>query len=91
LVGNKIDLFNRMVSQEEGKKLADNNNYIFREVSAFTGDGIEDLFINILSNQIKQQVLVNEKDMKDPEEEKLKLKLNVKEKNKKKKCCKCFN
>ena len=93
LVGNKSDLFNRKVSQEEGKKFADNNNYIFKEVSAFTGDGIEDLFLNVLSKQIKQQLLINEKDMKDPEEEKLKF--NLKENNemnkKKKRCCRCFN
>lgn len=93
LVGNKVDLFNRVVSQEEGKNFADNHNYIFKEVSAFTGEGIEDLFLNIISNQIKQQILTTEKDMRDPEEEKLKF--NLKEKNevnkKKKKCCKCFN
>ena len=93
MVGNKSDLFIRKVSQEEGKKFAYNNNYIFKEVSAFTGDGIEDLFLNVLSNKIKQQLLINEKDIKDPEEEKLKF--NLKESHeinkKKKKCCRCFN
>ena len=93
LVGNKSDLFNRKVSQEEGKKFADNNNYSFKEVSAFTGDGIEDLFLNVLSNQIKQQYLFNDKDMRDPEEEKLKfnLKKSSEKNKKKKKCCECFN
>ena len=92
LIGNKIDLFNRVISQEEGKNLADNNNYIFKEVSTFTRDGIEDLFLNILPNQIKQQLVTSEKDMKDPEEEKLKLSLkeNFDLKKKKEKCCRCF-
>ena len=45
LIGNKIDLeSNRKVTFEEGKKLAEKNNYIFQEVSAKTGQNFENLF-----------------------------------------------
>ena len=45
LIGNKIDLENqRKVSFEEGKKLAEQNNFIFQEVSAKTGKNFENLF-----------------------------------------------
>ena len=45
LIGNKLDLeSNRKVTFEEGKKLAEKNNYVFQEVSAKTGDNFEKLF-----------------------------------------------
>ena len=45
LIGNKIDLEDkRQISFEEGKKFAEENNYIFQEVSAKTGDNFEKLF-----------------------------------------------
>ena len=45
LIGNKLDLENqRKVSFEEGKKLAEQNNFIFQEVSAKTGINFENLF-----------------------------------------------
>jgi len=45
LVGNKIDLKDqRKVSYNEGKKLADEKNIIFEEVSAKTGENFEELF-----------------------------------------------
>jgi Ras-related protein Rab-6A len=45
LIGNKIDLEDkRQISSEEGKKFAEENNYIFQEVSAKTGDNFEKLF-----------------------------------------------
>jgi len=96
LVGNKIDLTEeRKVKEEEAKAYADNNNFIFAEVSALNGDGIEDLFLNKLANQIKIQLLNNEKFVRDQEEENLKFNLQDikenKEKNKpKKKCCCCL-
>jgi len=46
LVGNKIDL-DQVVPTEEGKKMAETNNWLFLETSARTGKGIEDAF-NIL-------------------------------------------
>ena len=45
LIGNKLDLeSNRKVTFEEGKKLAEKNNYVFQEVSAKTGGNFEKLF-----------------------------------------------
>ena len=96
LVGNKIDLTEeRKVKEEEAKAYADNNNFIFAEVSALNGDGIEDLFLNKLANQIKIQLINNNKFVRDQEEENLKFNFQDikenKEKNKtKKKCCCCI-
>jgi Ras-related protein Rab-6A len=45
LIGNKIDLENdRKVPTEEGKKFAEQNNFIFQEVSAKNGENFEKLF-----------------------------------------------
>ena len=45
LIGNKVDLEDqRKVSYEEGKKLAEQNNFVFQEVSAKTGKNFENLF-----------------------------------------------
>ena len=45
LIGNKMDLESqRKVSYEEGKKLAEKNNFVFQEVSAKTGKNFENLF-----------------------------------------------
>ena len=96
LIGNKIDLINeRKVQEEEGKTYAESHDFFFQEVSALTGEGIDDLFFKKLSTQIKTQLL-NDKNYKDQEEERLKVNLNEikgnKEKNirnKSKKCCCC--
>ena len=45
LIGNKIDLEKeRKVAFDEGKKLAEQNNFVFQEVSAKTGENFEKLF-----------------------------------------------
>ena len=45
LIGNKNDLENeRKVTYEEGKKFAEENNFIFQEVSAKNGNNFEKLF-----------------------------------------------
>ena len=45
LIGNKIDLEKeRVISFEEGKKFADENKFLFQEVSAKSGQNIENLF-----------------------------------------------
>ena len=45
LIGNKIDLEDkRTVTLEEGQKYANENNFIFQEVSAKTGQNFETLF-----------------------------------------------
>jgi Ras-related protein Rab-6A len=94
LVGNKIDLTEqRKVKEDEAKIFAEGHNYIFQEVSALAGDGIQELFLNKLLSQIRTQLLYKGKIAVDQEEEQLKFNLKAnKEKNKKnKKCCPCFS
>ena len=95
LVGNKVDLdFNRKVPKEEAEKYAKDHNYLFQEVSALTGEGIQELFLNKLIDQIRTQFIQRGKNLTDKEEEKLKININNKNANKKKKknkkCC-CYN
>ena len=53
LVGNKIDLEDqRQVTKEGGEKYAQDNNIIFQEVSAKTGDNFSDLFYKKIFEQI---------------------------------------
>ena len=54
IVGNKIDLNqDRKVTLEEGTKFAEENDFIFQEVSAKTGDGFADLFYKNLFEKIR--------------------------------------
>ena len=56
VVGNKTDLNDRReVSAEEGKKFAEEKNFIFLEVSAATGDGINELFDVILKKMLEKK------------------------------------
>ena len=62
VVGNKTDLGNkiylidtRQVTTEEGKKFAEEKNFMFAEVSAKTGDGIKKLFDVILKEMLKKK------------------------------------
>lgn len=46
LIGNKCDLDSqRDVTREEAQKFADDNNLIFLEASAKTGENVEDAFL----------------------------------------------
>ena len=96
LVGNKSDLdYNRKVQIEEAEKYANEHNFIFQEVSAMSGDGIQELFMNKLIEQIRTH-FIQKKNFLEEEEEKLKINLkntNISNNNqikKKKKCCPCF-
>jgi Ras-related protein Rab-6A len=94
LVGNKSDLdYNRKVKKEYAEKYANEHNYIFQEVSALNGEGIQELFMNKLIEQIRTQFIQRGKNMTDQEEEKLKININNinngKEKGKNKKCNCC--
>ena len=94
LVGNKCDLdYNRKVQMEQAQKYADDHNFIFQEVSAMNGDGIQELFMNKLIEQIRTQFIQKGKFNIDEEEEKLKVNINNnnnKTTKKKKRCCPCF-
>nr|MDO8098176.1 Rab family GTPase [Candidatus Njordarchaeota archaeon] len=48
LVGNKIDLQNRVVSKEEGEKVAKSVHGIFIETSAKTGENVRKLFEKLI-------------------------------------------
>ena len=88
LVGNKIDMEDkREITREEGEKYAKDNNIIFFEVSAKTGDGINLLFDKVINGSMEKVFSVIEKDEGD---DKVRLssifeKGYIKEKNKK--CC----
>ena len=94
LVGNKCDLdYNRKVKSEQAQKYADDHNFIFQEVSAMNGDGIQELFMNKLIEKIRTQFIQKGKYNIDEEEEKLKVNINNnnnKTTKKKKRCCPCF-
>jgi len=49
LVGNKLDLSNRIIMYEEGKLFAHDHDLLFRECSACTGVNISDIFTEIAS------------------------------------------
>ena len=84
---------NRKVKKEYAEKYANEHNYIFQEVSALNGEGIQELFMNKLIEQIRTQFIQKGKYTIDEEEEKLKIKINNendKTKKNKRKCCPCF-
>ena len=93
LVGNKSDLdFNRKVTKEEAESYAKEHNYVFQEVSALSGEGIQELFMNKLIDQIRVQFIQRGKNMTDQEDENLKININKsteKKKENKKKCNCC--
>ena len=54
IVGNKSDLSGaRAITLEEGKKFAEEKNFIFQEISAKTGHGFSDLFYKNLFEKIR--------------------------------------
>ena len=57
LVGNKCDVSQeeRKISTIKGKNFAQENNMIFYETSAKTGDGVKDLFVTI-ANKVYEQM-----------------------------------
>jgi Ras-related protein Rab-6A len=47
ILANKIDIENREILYEEGRKLAEENNFLFQEVSANTGVNVQEFFKQI--------------------------------------------
>ena len=96
LVGNKIDLNDkRQVSSQEGQNYANEKEFIFCEVSARTGQGIQELFNNnIFPEMVKKFKIVGDDDdlyktneQKTDNDEMNGVKLDSTEKKKKKGCC----
>ena len=55
LIGNKCDLADvRQVTQEEGKKFAEENNLVFFETSALNGNNIEEIFVQSATELVKK-------------------------------------
>ena len=88
LIGNKNDLKDsRQVTLEEGQKFAEENNFIFQEISAKENDGFSDLFNNKIFNEIKIKF---KPEGQQPNSEKNDIVLNneeKQEKTKKRRCC----
>ena len=57
LVGNKCDVNDeeRKVAKNKGKKFAEDNNMLFYETSAKSGEGVKDLFVTI-ANKVYEQM-----------------------------------
>ena len=82
LVGNKIDLVNkRIITNEEGKKLAAEYNIKYYETSAKNSIGVEEVFLSLIKEMDDLFLEKNNKEVENP------VNLNVKNKNKNKKNC----
>ena len=64
LVGNKIDSFNRVITEEEGINLANEYDINFFETSAKNDKNITELFYHILSKLLNNEVEKHENDEK---------------------------
>lgn len=64
LVGNKSDIQERTVSTEQGTQKAEQHGATFIEVSAKTGDGIDDLFVQIPKYYLESCTNTNKPDEK---------------------------
>ena len=84
LVGNKFDLSDdkRIVTVEEGQKLAEENNMKFYEGSGQNGENVEEIFTQMA--EMVYENIINDKDSFQSSSSKL----NKNNQKKKKKCCK---
>ena len=56
LVGNKTDLKDeRIISEEKGREIAEENNFLFCETSAKTGENVKEIFQTIFETIIKKK------------------------------------
>ena len=61
IVGNKNDLYEeRKVKFEEGRKLAEDNNYLFFEISAKDYSNIENIFIQLSIKYLEKKQIIKE-------------------------------
>lgn len=102
VVGNKTDLNDkRVVNSGDGENYAKKNGFIFAEVSAKSGEGINDLFEKQIYPKIKEKFLdkinhIEYLDIKNKEfnennyTEKLDINNKIEEKTKKSSCASCL-
>ena len=91
IVGNKCDLFeNETVTEEEGRKFAEEKNAEFTLVSAKSGDNINSLFTNLVNKYLDPSFQEKIEEIKPKNEGNIKV-TKKSEKNKKKgSCCLIF-
>ena len=88
IIGNKIDIFDREVTKEEGEKFSNEKNFEYFETSAKNGKGIDECIKYLIKKVLK---IKSKKD--DEELESESIKIEEEEKNKKHKskekpeCC----
>ena len=89
LVGNKLDLSEekRIVTEEEGQKIADKNNMPFYETSSKTGENVEKIFFT-LAEAIYENLSNDNPSVNDNDNGSVKIIKNQNTENKKKGCCK---
>ena len=89
LVGNKNDLAdNRQITFEEGEKYAKENDFIFQEVSAKTGDGFSELFYKNLFERIRTKFRPGgQKPTTEVKDIKFNIEQDAKKTEKRRKCC----
>ena len=89
LVGNKNDLEDkREVTTDEGLKYAEENNYIFEEISAKTGNGFSELFYKKIFEKIRVKFRpAGQQPSPEVKEVKFNIEQEEKKPEKKKGCC----
>jgi len=94
LVGNKIDLEDkRVVTNKEASDFAEEKGFLFHEVSAKTGDEVQELFNNVIFPEMARKFNIGDEEgePKNEQEEggdkKVKLNQNNEELKKKGGCC----
>ena len=91
VVGNKNDLYlDEKVKEEDAKKFAEEKNAMFKLTSAKNGEGVEELFDELVNKFFEQKIpeVLEESKKEKKNDENIKIE-EVKQdnKNKKKKCC----
>lgn len=60
LVANKVDLQDsRVITSEEGQEYAKENNFIYVESSALTGENVEDAYVNLCKIMVEDSMKAN--------------------------------
>ena len=75
LIGNKIDKYlEEQVSEEQGKKFAQEINAVYKRTSALDGTGIADLFDQLVDKYLKEVKHQDIKEDKSKKEQNIKIK-----------------